>query len=604
MHESEDKRAEAVEPGGPPRSSATTAAQPPSQSPGSTAPGGWPALALVALVAALPLFWKLGTRALWQDEAACAVMSRNLLETGKPLAYDGRNLITMDEFQPEEGPGLAGRTGDPAVAVQYYVDKGDFKPDTTWIGQPWGQFVTTAVSFALLGEGTLQARLPFALAGVLTAVALFAFVRRRMGGSVPAALAVLFVLGSTYWVLHVRQCRYYGTSTLFLVLTVVSYFRWQERRGLPGSRVLAAAFVFLAWGYFQNDFGSFWPVMGVLTVDALLSWWRGRSSAEREGFLATFVPFAFVGLAVLPFTFYYELFVFEDGSLGSGRFKKPAAPWDSRLGILLVYLNQFQFPLVLAPFTLALCWLRREVPGRRIALVCLGIVFGQTAWMTLVSPFPFYRYLVDMTPLSSLLVAWTLWGWMGIVFGGRQALGNALAAALALVVLVTPLAPAVARPLIPVPELIDHILPPTGTLVRHELGILVDDLDQRYGDPNGKLVRYLEDVLRPGDEVVVNYEDAPLMFYLENKVRGGIACFRAEDDPPPRFLILRQSVGFTHGEVYQRIGNRYQWRRHETGAPDVTWGNNPDPWCHVSRQLEEVGKWGTLEVLENMGPKQ
>ena len=185
-----------------------------------------------------------------------------------------------------------------------------------------------------------------------------------------------------------------------------------------------------------------------------------------------------------------------------------------------------------------------------------------------------------------------------------SALTGGVAGALALVVLLTPFVPAVARPLIHVPDLIAHVLPQTGSVLRHELRILAADLGQRYGDPNGILVDYLRQHLRPEDEVVVNYEDAPLMFYLDNKVRGGIACFRVEDDPPPRFLILRQSVGFTHGEVYSRLGFTRQWKRHETGAPDVTWGNNPDPWCHVSRQLDEVGKWGSIEVLENMGPAQ
>jgi hypothetical protein len=69
------------------------------------------------------------------------------------------------------------------------------------------------------------------------------------------------------------------------------------------------------------------------------------------------------------------------------------------------------------------------------------------------------------------------------------------------------------------------------------------------------------------------------MYYLPNPVRGGIAAFRAEDDAkaPPRFAILRRSVAFVHWPVFQREIARYQWDMIPLNAPDVMWGNNPDP---------------------------
>ena len=69
------------------------------------------------------------------------------------------------------------------------------------------------------------------------------------------------------------------------------------------------------------------------------------------------------------------------------------------------------------------------------------------------------------------------------------------------------------------------------------------------------------------------------MFYLPNPIRGGLAAFRVEDDAktPPRFLILRRSVGFVHWPVFQREMGRYNWEPVTLKAPDVMWGNNPDP---------------------------
>lgn len=575
---------------------------PPEQAPSSAARPAWARRALPVLVAAalaaLLLGWRVGARALWQDEAACALMAERMLAEGKPLAYGERGLITMDEFQREEEPGLARRMGDARSALDYYAAKGDFKADTTWIGQPWGQFAWTAASLALLGKGTLQARLPFVLAGVACAAALFAFARRRTGSAAVAWTALVLCLGSAYWVLHVRQCRYYAMSSLFLLLTAASYFRWQDAPRRPGR---AALFVACGWVWFQQDFGTFWPVVGVLAADALVAAWReGRA---RVGM--ALAVFAALGLSVVPFAFLYELVTWSDGHLGSGRFKKATTDLPPRLAILAVYLNQFQLPFVLAPLALVLARVRgaRAPRGTRVALVSLAILAAVLVWMAAVTPFPFYRYLVATTPLASLVAAWVLVeGARALV--ARRAARTALAGALALLVLVTPWAAAPARALLPVPKLIRQVVPPAGGLVRHELDVLALDLGQALPDPNGEVVRTLQPLLRPGDEVATNYEDVPLMFYLDCPVRGGIACFRLEAEPPPRFLVLRRSVGFTHQEPYQALLARRRWRRVPTHAPDVTWGNNPDPWCHWSRQLHENRDWGTVSIFEDLGPRE
>jgi hypothetical protein len=101
-------------------------------------------------------------------------------------------------------------------------------------------------------------------------------------------------------------------------------------------------------------------------------------------------------------------------------------------------------------------------------------------------------------------------------------------------------------------------------------------------DPNRMLVDWLKQNARPSDEILVNYEDVPFMFYLPNPIRGGVAAFRAEDDAkaPPELLILRGSVAFVPWAVYERELQRYQWFEVPfLRAPDVPWGNNPDPFA-------------------------
>ena len=118
-----------------------------------------------------------------------------MLRFGRPLAYDGVNLITVDQFVMEDQATVDQRTRDPKAAVDYYIKRGDLKPDTTWRWQPWGSFVVEAASLQALGKTTLAARLPFALAGILTVLLLYRFVLVELGSPLMASLSALFLLG-------------------------------------------------------------------------------------------------------------------------------------------------------------------------------------------------------------------------------------------------------------------------------------------------------------------------------------------------------------------------------------------------------------------------
>src|SRR2546427_5703754 len=123
-------------------------------------------------LATVLLFWNLDEKYLWQDEAATAVLASRMLQFGKPLAYDGVNLITNDNFPSEDVHSIDQRTREPKAAVDYYIKRGDIKPDTAWKYQPWGQFVVTAASLKLLGHTTFAARFPFSIAGLGTVLLL------------------------------------------------------------------------------------------------------------------------------------------------------------------------------------------------------------------------------------------------------------------------------------------------------------------------------------------------------------------------------------------------------------------------------------------------
>jgi len=81
-----------------------------------------------------------------------------------------------------------------------------------------------------------------------------------------ALIAVLLLVLNTYWILHCRQCRYYALSSLCLVLTLVSYMRWQRGGSWGAALTVSTA---LAW--FLVDYGTGWPVFAVLGIDVLLT---------------------------------------------------------------------------------------------------------------------------------------------------------------------------------------------------------------------------------------------------------------------------------------------------------------------------------------------
>lgn len=520
-------------------------------------------LVVLSAVASMFLFWNLGGRYLWQDEAACALMAERMMESGKPLAYDGTNLITMDEFRPDRTPDQIQRhTGGAAEAVEFFRQNGDYKDDTTWIGQPWGQFVFAGVSMSLFGRGTVPARLPFVFAGVVTVLVLFSFVRKRLDSPATALLAATLLLFNVFWFLHVRQCRYYATATLFLLLTVGAYLRWRE-----GKRFGAPLFVLTAWIWFHNDFGSPVPVLGVLFLDAIV-----RDRARWKSVLGTF---AVLGATLVPFVLYYDL---------GGRLKKAFYTWDERLLALLWNANQYQLPLLLTPLIALVIWKAKErAQGeKRLLWLALAIPFAQYAWMTAVSPMGFYRYIVDCTPLCCLLVAFLFLRGPELALGSR-ARGPVVASIgslLALVWLVTPWLSAPITHLIP-KERWPYYNP--GTWTRPELEAYAQHLTDKIKEPNRATIEYLLPRLRPGDEICVTYEDLPVAFYTEHPVRGGIPGFRLFDPNGrfPRFLVVRPYVNFIYTELFQILiqegEKRGRWTKIDLDSPGVTWGNNPDP---------------------------
>jgi hypothetical protein len=505
-----------------------------------------PVQAVIAILAVVLLFWGLTDKDLWQDEAATAVLATRMLKFGRPMAYDGVNLLTIDMQAGDAEATLNARTKDPKAAIDYFVQQGNFKPDTTWKWQPWGLFAIAAVSIKLLGQTTLAARLPFALAGLATVPLLFHLVRKQFGSFNMAALSAVFLVSNSYWILHARQCRYYSVSSLFLVLTLAAYARWQW-----GGRG-AVAFIAAAWCWFQVDYGTVLPVLAVLFLEALL--------ADRRAFWRTVTAGAILAATLAPFVYFYDLL--HRGSDQDGT-------WLARFRQNLFNTNEYVVPVLLVlvvVFLLARHWKSLPAGERRLVAVGCAILAALTLWIPTVTVYSFVRYIIVAAPVGALLTAWAL----------MRLLGNRLPVAwlAAALLIFTPWLSVPMRALAPPPDWW------AGSVwYRAELKDLGAEIFGHQPDPNRMVIDWLRKNAAPSDEILINYEDFPLMYYLPNPIRGGIAAFRVEDDArtPPEFVVLRHSVDFVDWPVFNREVARYQWQVVPLKAPDVMWGNNPDP---------------------------
>lgn len=517
------------------------------------------------------LAWGSGSRALWQDEAATALLGKSFFAHGKPLAYHDENLVTMDDFRAGEELALTAAMKSVDTALPYLAARGDFAADTTWIGHPWGSFALAGLAQALGGESDFALRLPFVFCGALAIALLFVALERRVGVG-PAVCAAALLAANVYWFVHVRQCRYYAPASLGALATFVGYLRWRE-----GGRFGAGAFVAAAAAWFCFDFGSPFAALGVFAFDAALI------ARKRPRELA--LVFGVLVLLFLPQVVAFDLV---------NRLRPTDTPFAKRLSGLGFFLNQYVLGFALAAAALGLVVFSRAADSvaRRTTALALALLAAELLWLSRAAPYPFVRYVIGFAPFGAWITAL-----LAHELGRRFVPARPLVVALPLVLLVA-LSPVFSAPLSRAlsPEF-DELCAP-GRAVRAELTVLGAELTRTAPDPNRAVVEFLRPKLAPGDEVLANYEDLPLAHYLGVPIRGGIAGFRVEDPQPARFVVLRRSVSWVHWRAYERALQLARYRQVPLDAPDLPWGNNPDPPAHWSRFPERVAPLTVLERVD------
>lgn len=162
----------------------------------------WPFAILAAAALALLLI-NLGGEYFWEDEGDTAVFASNVLKFGVPTAWDG---VTFSDS-----------------------DRGDrIDSNLLMVSIPWLQYYVVAGSFRVFGENTFAGRLPFALAGWVTVLAVYAIVWSITKNRWSAFAAATVLILSVQFLLYSRQCRYYSVSMLLSCALFWLFLRLQS----------------------------------------------------------------------------------------------------------------------------------------------------------------------------------------------------------------------------------------------------------------------------------------------------------------------------------------------------------------------------------------
>ncbi|MGQ9492155.1 MAG: ArnT family glycosyltransferase [Anaerolineae bacterium] len=487
---------------------------------------------------------------LWQDEAETAIVARHLLSYGLPLASDGKDWVQQAD--------------EPFV---------EFRDNYVWIFHSWLQYAATALSFALLGPTTFAARLPFVLVGLATYVFFYSFVVRWLKDRRTAQIATVLLLFCVPFILHLRQCRYYALVAFATLVILDAYLHMRaEKRWAVPYFILAAVLLY------HSHYGAFFPTVAALSIHLFLS------RAKRQVLYRFLFALGLIMVLVLPWAYFMR--VWNRGQLFL---------WDrflAQLGQYLLFITVWVFPLILVP-VLFFAWTRRarntgftlnptqatfsEVAGSVIFFNVLFLsIFAAYEWV-------YFRYVLHLVPLLlvllAILVVLTMERWLVL-------------STVMLVMLLVSNALHILPYKLPGVKQINwqSLWPGSGAFAalqrvwvvanhfRSDVLMYAQQLTHTYEGPIEGLVHYLSEHALPGETVVVNDEELPLMFYTELRVLGGLGHHALFAGIQPDWVIDRKHGHYR--DLLARIVASGSYERIEILYPDIRWENRPQPGAH------------------------
>ena len=325
----------------------------------------------LVLLAVFALFYNLGDRLLWGDEAETALLAANITKFGVPKVTDGKNYIT-----------LMGRGHDS-------------NKNHIWVWSPWLDEYVTAASFYLFGKSTFAARFPFVLIGLFSVLSLALIAHRIYRNHELTILVLLLCVTNVSFLLHARQCRYYAVVILAQIWLVYGYERLISGQLKRGGFYLVFA---LAVQFYCNYIVVLGNVLGLCISTALV---YRRNPRLLRSVLICLAGFAVVTVPWLAY----------------------AQPWhqSKHIGLhsfgtnIFYYLSEVHFhivPLVLLlipPIGYFLNWRRPlthvATSAAKDTEILLWMLIPSQLLILGAAPGNYFRYIVPLVPVLILLAS-------------------------------------------------------------------------------------------------------------------------------------------------------------------------------------------------------
>lgn len=497
-------------------------------------------VALVLIAASMMVLLNLGNQYLWQDEAQTACIAKTILTHGIPLGTDGVNTFTQ-EWGAEYGE------------------------DFVWRWHTWFSFYVLALFLKLFGTSNFVCRLPFALFGIGSVLMGYYLGKALWGTRRAGVLTVALLLLSVPLLLLLRQCRQYSMAVFFSMWGLYAYLQMLEGRKHAGVAFGAAAVLL---------FQSYHIYYGALVAAVILH----AALFHRDRLRTVLLVSVITALINLPWIIWLAGAKFSS----SLSYKAKAAMLEQyhvsqlrgfgRIFLMLGYKHILPIPLLGIPFVVTAinCIRARKLPRpearmwNRVALLILFIAINFLA-VTMLAPYPHFRYLAPIIPASWLLVALMLERAMRV----HWSIGIVLLALLAY----------------------------TGTTVSYLYEITHD-----YDGPVEGSVKHLKAHAQPGDVVVCSRGDMPIKWYTNLRVIGGL---NLEDMSPARnakWVVWRTKCAPPDMRIVKFMQKNVLMSQYRTivlrGYPDLPFENRAEPGQHLFRTATNAPPLRIYERVE------
>ncbi|WP_420266601.1 glycosyltransferase family 39 protein [Candidatus Magnetominusculus dajiuhuensis] len=444
---------------------------------------------VLTIITAMAMFYNLGGRPLWGDEAETAVLAANVMKYGLPVSTDGKNTITL------------------------YGKAVDSNDNNVWTWRPWLDEYLTAASFSMLGKSTVAARLPFAFLGLLSAILLARLVYKIYETHETTIIAVLCLITSELFILHARQCRYYSVVIFAEIWLILGLYRIIRGRGRSGAFHMSMA---LATAFYCNYIIVIGNIIAIVFTVILVQ--------ERRQRIWRYVISGFAAFALMaaPWILYARPWS-QAGQLNN-RLYIP------KLHYYAVEINFHMFPFALLLIPAAYFIFRRFSgggqnisiektpiqPAQKDVELFLWIVIPLQLAIISIMPGLFVRYFVPLIPVfcilqAALLVRYVKVGLLRYALVGLLCLTNILS------ILGLYFFRYGHKPAFPIINLMRSIATP---------------YEGRLDD----VAAFLKKEATPNDSILVFDSEFPLIFYTDMRIIDG-RFISGRDMPPPDWFF-------------------------------------------------------------------